>query len=155
MMAGKTTTFEEGKLILKQLIDNGKAFEKLVELTIAQGGNADYVKFPEKLKIAPYSFEYKAEQNGYIAHLSAMDIGLASVRLGAGRETKDSVIDLGAGIILKKKVGDFVEKGETLALLYASDLSLFDKAKIYLDDAVRYSSCQTDVVELILAVKGG
>lgn len=155
MMAGKTTTFKEGKLILEQLLANGKAFEKLVEMTIAQGGDVDYVKSPEKLKIAPCSFEYKAEQNGYIAKLSAMDIGLASVRLGAGRETKESIIDLGAGIILKKKVGDYVEKGDTIALLYASDISLFDKAKIYMDDAVLYTSHQTDVPELILAVKGG
>ncbi|HRO07905.1 MAG TPA: pyrimidine-nucleoside phosphorylase [Saprospiraceae bacterium] len=155
MMAGKTATFKEGKLILEQLLANGKAFEKLVEMTIAQGGDVDYVKSPEKLKIAPCSFEYKAEQNGYIAKLSAMDIGLASVRLGAGRETKESIIDLGAGIILKKKVGDYVEKGDTIALLYASDISLFDKAKIYMDDAVLYTSHQTDVPELILAVKGG
>jgi len=60
MMAGKTATFKEGKLILEQLLANGKAFEKLVEMTIAQGGDVDYVKSPEKLKIAPCSFGYRA-----------------------------------------------------------------------------------------------
>jgi pyrimidine-nucleoside phosphorylase len=135
MMAEKVSSFDAGKTLLRSLIDNGKAFEKFVELVKSQGGDASYVESPDKLALSAHAYEYKAKQAGFITHLSAMDIGLASVKLGAGRETKASKIDLGAGIVLKKKMGDQVAVGDTLAVLYADDTSLFAKAEHYLDDA--------------------
>lgn len=135
MLAEKVTTLDAGKNLLKSLIDNGKAFEKFVELVISQGGDASYIEIPDKLALSPIVYEYKASKSGYVTQLKAMDIGLASVKLGAGRETKTSPIDLGAGIVLKKKMGDQVAIGDTLAVLYAKDATLFAKAADYLDDA--------------------
>ncbi len=152
LMAEKVDTFEAGKVLLKQLIDNGKAFEKFVELVDAQGGDIEYVMDAQKLSLSTYSHEYKAMSSGYIHHLGAMDIGLASVRLGAGRETKDSILDLGAGIILKKKMGSLVQVGETLAVLYANDTTLFTKAEHYLDEAFVIKSTKPEPYPLIYKV---
>ena len=151
-MAEKVQSFEEGKAVLRDLISNGKAFEKLVELVQSQGGDITFIQQPEKLALSQHLYEYKSKNKGYITHLSAMDIGLASVKLGAGRENKESPIDLGAGITLKKKMGDFVQEGDTLAVLYASDTSLFEKAVFYMDDAFAIGTTEPKPYPLIYKV---
>jgi pyrimidine-nucleoside phosphorylase len=139
-LAGKTNNAVEAKASLKELISNGKAFDKFVELVEIQGGKKEVVIHTENLPSAKFSFEFKSSSTAFISHLSAMDVGLASVKLGAGRETKESPIDFGAGIVLKKKVGDFVHEGDTLAVLYANDQALFAKAQKYLDEAFTFSN---------------
>lgn len=151
-MAEKVHDFEEGKALLKVLISNGKAFEKLVELVHIQGGDITFIQEPNKLLLSQHIYEYKSKENGYITHLSAMDIGLASVKLGAGRETKESSIDLGAGITLRKKIGDYVQKGDTLAILYANNTSLFEKAVFYMDDAFAIGTTEPKPFPLIYKV---
>lgn len=149
MMAGKATSHEAGKETLRQVIAQGQAFAKFVEMVQSQGGDTSYITNPEKLPTSSFSHVYEAKTSGYISHLSAMDIGLASVKLGAGRETKNSVLDLGAGIILKKKMGDWVEAGAPLAVLYADDTSLFAKAAHYLDEAFVISTTKPEPYPLI------
>ncbi|KXK38868.1 MAG: pyrimidine-nucleoside phosphorylase [Saprospiraceae bacterium] len=149
MLAGKITDYEAGKDTLRRLIADGKALDKLVELVQSQGGDADYILHPERFEMAAYSKVYTAPQSGYISHLSAMDIGLASVKLGAGRETKESPIDYSAGIIMHKKVGDYVEQGDNLATLYASQPELFDGAFRYMDEAYTFSANKPEKQPLI------
>lgn len=151
-MAEKAKSFEEGKALLMDLISNGKAFEKLVELVQSQGGDITFIQQPNNLPLSQHIYEYKSKEKGYITHLSAMDIGLASVKLGAGRETKESSIDLGAGIKLRKKIGDYVQEGDTLAVLYANDISLFEKAILYLDDAYVIGTTEPKPYPLIYKV---
>ncbi len=127
--------YHEGRKILQDLIDSGKALEKFKEFVIEQGGNIDYINNTDLLPQSQYSFEYKSQKEGYIHRLDALDMGLASVKLGAGRETKTSPIDFGAGILLKKKIGDSVSQGETLAILYSNDKNHFEKAISFLDNA--------------------
>lgn len=153
LMAGRVKDFEEGRTLLKSLIDNGKAFDKLVEMVVSQGGDPSFIEDSEKFDVTKYAKGYAAVQDGYITHLGAMDIGLASMNLGAGRETKDSIIDYSAGIILRKKVGDKVEKGEILAIMFANEEAKFDKAKRYLDDAFTFSDVKPIKSPLILEVK--
>lgn len=89
----------------------------------AQGGDVSQIDSPEKLPTAKRFIEVKAKTKGFIEGIQAEEIGVAAMLLGAGRETKESVIDLAVGIQLSKKVGDAVEIGETLAVLHINDAS--------------------------------
>ena len=104
-----------------------------------QGGDLSVIKQPELLPSTQFSETYKSTNEGYISKLNALDIGLASVKLGAGRETKESVIDHGAGILLKKKIGDYVKKGEELATLYSNNPANFTKATELMELAYKFS----------------
>jgi len=137
-LAGHTQNHEQGIKLLKSLIQSGLAYDKFIELCDSQGGDVAVIKNMDLLPKASLIFEYKSKNEGYIYHLSAMDIGLASVRLGAGRETKESPIDHSAGIVLTKKAGDYVRVGETLALLHANDKTFFEKAEEYMDMAYTF-----------------
>ncbi len=111
----------EAKQKLQAVIESGAALEKLKALVAAQGGDSSEVDHPDKLPGAKYHTELLADSNGYVQQLEAITVGKASMELGAGRETKASQIDLGAGILLHKKVGDKVNKGDVLAELFTND----------------------------------
>ena len=106
-----------------EAVSSGRALEKLAQMVRAQGGDPSYITNPEKFAISPAWVEVPAPQTGYITRLDAEGCGLAAVELGAGRETKDSPIDFGAGIVLLKNKGDRVERGEPIARLYAQEES--------------------------------
>lgn len=143
-------TKSEAIEILQQLIISGKAYEKFKELVAAQGGDVNLIDNPELLPSAKFQQIYKANTSGYITELNALNIGLASVKLGAGRETKTSKIDFGSGIKLKKKIGDYVDKGEELALLYTNKESNFDKALEFMDVAYKIGEHKPNQNTLIL-----
>ena len=128
-------TIEECRNLAESAIQDGSAFEALLRMVEGQGGDKSYAEHPEKLPKAPYSFEVLAEKDGFITHMDTESVGIASVMLGAGRSKKDDVIDPSAGILLKKKYGDSVKKGEALAVLYASKESLFADAAGKLKEA--------------------
>ncbi len=113
------------------------ALRTFAEMIRAQGGDGRVAEEPDRLAKAPFCHEVKAEESGYVAHMDTEACGIASVLLKAGRSTKDDVIDPAAGIVLKKKYGDAVAKGETLACLYASDEALFAQAEQTLRRAYR------------------
>lgn len=113
----------------KDAIDDGSALNKLCEMISAQGGNAVVVDDFSLFKQPKHTVEISSEREGYIEHTNAEKIGLASVILGAGREKKGDPIDSSAGIVLKKKTGDRVEKGDTLAIFYTDDESKIEEAK--------------------------
>jgi pyrimidine-nucleoside phosphorylase len=148
-LAGRTQSHEEGIALLKSLIENGQAYNKFIELCASQGGDIEVIKNMDLLPKASLTFGYKSKKAGYISHLSAMDIGLASVRLGAGRETKESPVDHSAGIVLTKKVGDLVDEGDILAILHANDASFFTHAEKYMDLAYTYSETKPSKEPLI------
>lgn len=111
-------TREEAYAKLKENIHNGKALEKLREVITAQGGDPRVVDDYSLLPQAKYITELKAETSGYVKDLPAQPIGELSMQLGAGRATKEESIDYAVGIVLNKKIGDYVEKGETLAYIH-------------------------------------
>jgi len=143
-------TQDEAVEILKQLIDSGAAFNKFKELVKVQGGNTSVVDNTDLLPDTKFSEVYKSKSEGYISELNALDIGLASVKLGAGRETKTSVIDFGAGIVLKKKIGDYVKNDEELAILYSNNSDNFTKAEEFMDKAYKISEEKPSQKPLIL-----
>ncbi len=128
LLAQKAETREEAEALLKETIASGAALNKLAEFVKAQDGDAHGVFHPQELPGANVILEVKNTQNGYVSRILAEEIGLASLLLGGGRETKESEIDLGVGILLKKKRGDRVADGETLAVVYANEMEQAIKA---------------------------
>lgn len=117
-------TMEGAQAKAVEAVRSGGALEKLRQMAEAQGGDPSYITNPEKFTISPACVEIAAPQGGYITRLDAEGCGLAAVELGAGRETKESPIDFGAGIVLMKNKGDRVEKGQPIARLYAQSEAL-------------------------------
>ena len=122
-------TLEECRAMAQETITSGKALDTFARMVAAQGGNAEFIYHPENFAKAPYVREVKLTESGYIAAVNTEQYGLASLLLGAGRNTKEDKIDLSAGYLLKKKTGDAVQAGDTLAILYASREELFDAAE--------------------------
>ena len=123
-------TIEECRALAQDAITSGKALDTFAKMVEAQGGDPEYIYHPEKFAIAPYSREVKVTQSGYIASVDTEKYGLASLLLGAGRNTKEDEIDLTAGYMIQKKTGDAVKAGDTLAVLYTSNASLLDATTI-------------------------
>lgn len=125
-LAGKGSNIEENKKMLLENIQNGKAYNKFIELVQNQGGDIEYVIDVTKFEKARIIQEVISTTEGYVQEINAEEIGKLSCDLGAGRKTKKDKIDLQVGIILNKKLGDFVNKGDKLATIYANDI---EKAK--------------------------
>ena len=143
LIAGKKAEdVASAEKMLRQSIQNGDALRKLEAFVKAQGGTGEEVSHPEKLPAASMQIAVPSPQSGYISHIQCDEIGVCSLLLGGGRETKDSVIDLSVGLELKKKVGDYVEKGETLAVLHANDQEKAGQAEERFLRAYRFSETQ-------------
>ncbi|MEF9438298.1 MAG: pyrimidine-nucleoside phosphorylase, partial [Candidatus Mariimomonas ferrooxydans] len=133
-VAGIEIDLEAGIKKLKQLIEDESALKKFREMIQLQGGNPNILERPTLLPHSCLSVDVFSISKGYIQSMEAEAVGTAAMILGAGREKMDSVIDPAAGIILKKKAGDFVEKDEALCSLCTSDEAVVTKAgKIFLD----------------------
>ncbi len=126
---GKAKTDVEAKAMLQQVIEDGSALKKLAEFVEAQGGDATAVYDTAKLPRASIIEAVEAPESGYIAKIACAEVGICSLILGGGRETKESEIDLAVGIVLTKKVSDKVEKGETIAYIHANDAEKLKAAK--------------------------
>jgi len=114
-------------------IENGSALEKLKEMIVNQGGDIRIIDDYSLFKQAKYTFEIKAEKSGYITDIKAKSIGKLSMMLGAGRETKTSIIDMSAGIVLKKQVGDYLNEKEVIAMLYSDKKNVKDIIDTFTD----------------------
>ena len=115
--------------MVKETIENGSALETFAKMVRAQGGDAECIFDTSKFPTAKYSYEVKAQQDGFVYSVDTEGYGVASLLLGAGRNTKEDEIDYSAGIMLKAKTGDRVLKGDTIATLYANDEKLFATAE--------------------------
>lgn len=131
-LAKKAASLAEARQALEKAINDGSALEKLKVFLSSQGGDATVVDHPEKLPQAKYTFELEAKANGYVADIVADEVGTAAMLLGAGRATKDSVIDLAVGLVLRKKIGDQVKIGESLCTIYSNAENVNEvKQKLY------------------------
>ncbi len=139
----------KGRAILEEVLKNGKALEKLKELVANQGGDVSVIEDKNLFTIAEIAHEVKAQEKGYVYELNAEKVGIASLLAGAGRETKDDVIDYGAGIILSKKMGSYVNKGDILATIYTSDMSRIEKSEEMLLSAYTMSNEKPAKVDII------
>ena len=126
VLAEQATSLDEARQMLIDAIKTGKALNKFKTFLSNQGGDDSIVDSPEKLPSAKYQVEFKAKKDGFITEIIANEIGVASMMLGAGRQTKEDVIDLGVGIVLNKKVGEHVEKGENILTIHTNTKEIDD-----------------------------
>ncbi|MBT2214326.1 pyrimidine-nucleoside phosphorylase [Virgibacillus dakarensis] len=137
VLANKAGSLDEAKAKLKANIENGKALEQFKIFLASQGGDASVADNPDLLPQATNKIELSAKKSGTIQHIVADDVGTAAMMLGAGRATKESVIDLAVGIVLNKKVGDPVKEGESLLTIHTNQDSIEDvKEKLYASIAI-------------------
>lgn len=148
----KASTQEEGYQLAKDALYNGAALIKLREFIEGQGGNPEVIKDYSLFPQASYQINVTAKQDGFIHSIEARAIGFASQHSGAGRATKDDKIDLAAGILLNKKVGDFANVGDTLATVYGSDKVRVDSAVEEVIKAFTFSKEKPDIIPLIKKV---
>ena len=127
--AGKAQNDQDARMQMQSVIENGKALEKLAEFVAAQGGDASYVFDVEKFPKTSITEEVICNDDGYVQKILAEEIGIACMTLGGGRETKESSIDLSVGILLKKKNGDQIQKGDILATVLGNDREKVNAAK--------------------------
>lgn len=138
LFADVTKSEEEAKALLVESISSGKALEKFADFVAAQGGDKADVLCSDRLKLAEHTLFAVATEDGYISDIHAEQIGIACMTLGGGRETKESSIDLSVGILLKQKIGAFVNRGDVIAEIYASDLEKGKDAIALVEDAYTY-----------------
>ena len=144
-------TIEECIEKAKAAIADGSALKRLAAMVEAQGGDASYILDTEKFEKATHTFDVLAERDGYIVSMNTESCGIASSMLGAGRVTIDSEIDFTAGIIIHKKTGAQVVKGEVLATMYTTKPELFDAAVKRYQEAVVISDEKPEAQPLIYA----
>ncbi|MCQ2087583.1 MAG: pyrimidine-nucleoside phosphorylase [Bacilli bacterium] len=120
VQSGLSKNVEEARKALEENVANGKAFEKFCLMIEAQGGDISYIKDPSKFEMAKNIVPVYATEEGYISNIKALTIGVSSMKLGGGRETLEDTIDMSAGIVLAKKIGDFVKKGDILCTIYTN-----------------------------------
>lgn len=146
---GKAETDEDAKEMLQKVLDNGEALEKLAEFVEAQGGDKRAVYDTDLLPKANIVEPVYSPCDGYISHIECDEIGICSLILGGGRETKESEIDLSVGIVLTKKVSDYVKKGDVLAYIHANDYDKLEAAKERFLKAYTYSEQQPEKTQMI------
>ena len=151
-LSGKSDDLEENKNMIIENIENGKAYNKFVELVQNQGGNIEYINYTEKFEKAKYIIPVISEKDGYIEKLNAEEIGKISVLLGAGRIKKEDDIDKAVGIVLNKKISDKIKKGDALAYVYANDSKKGEEAVERLKEIYKMSETKVEKEKAILGV---
>lgn len=148
----KNIPVTEAEKLVKEVISNGKAFEKLKEWISHQGGNVDWIENPNNFPKAEFKEDIISEKDCYISSMNAEEIGVASVILGAGREKKEDAIDFSAGIVLNKKTGNKVAKGDIIATLYTNNKDSLKTAKEKFLSAIEYSNEKPIEIPLIYEI---
>lgn len=120
VLAGKATTLDEARQLLQGVIDDGRALEAFRKMIIYQGGDPAVIENPKLMPQAQYQIELPAKENGYVTEMTANEMGIASMLLGGGRQAKTDEIDYAVGLVLHKKIGDPVQKGESLLTIYSN-----------------------------------
>ncbi|MCJ7657504.1 MAG: pyrimidine-nucleoside phosphorylase [Candidatus Atribacteria bacterium] len=150
-LGGAAKNYEEGRNRLEKILKDGTAFSKFKEMIAAQGGNPKIIDKPELLPLAKHCTKIQAVIGGYIQKIDSRLIGESAMLLGAGREKKESEIDLSVGIILKKKVGSRVNVNEDLAEVYYNDSKKLKEAKNKLFSSFVIGDKKPKKLPLILA----
>ena len=140
---------EEAILKLRELIDNGKAFDMFCRMVEQQGGDVELVLNPHTFPTSSYVVDVKSQTEGYVVELDAKRIGISVVRLGGGREVVEDRIDYGAGIIVHKKIGDYVKQGQTIATIFTEKRDALETAQNEIHRAYQFSSNPPESPEYI------
>ncbi|WP_408868796.1 pyrimidine-nucleoside phosphorylase [Brochothrix campestris] len=151
VLAKKADTLAEARVMLEEVMANGKALAKFKTFLRNQGGDDSVVDHPERLPQAQFKIEVPAKTTGVVANMVADEIGIAAMLLGAGRATKEDEIDLAVGLMLRKKVGEAVEAGESLVTIYANRENVADViAKIYDNITIADSGVEPTLIHSVV-----
>ena len=151
-LSGKSDDLEENKKMILENIENGKAYNKFLELVKSQNGNIEYIENTEKFEKAKYILPVVADKEGFVEELNAEKVGLISVNLGAGRVKKEDDIDKAVGIVLNKKIADEVKVGDVLAYIHANDEQKGKAAAEQLKDTYKISEMKVEKEKIILGI---
>ena len=151
-LAGKGNNLEENKQKILEQIENKNAYRKFLELVYNQGGNTNYINNVHQFDRAKYIIAVTSSKTGFVKFADARKIGELSVKLGAGRIKKEENIDNSAGILLKKKIGDFVEEGEILGYIHTNKDGIIEQAKKDLIAAYEITKDKIEKTKTIIEV---
>ena len=146
----KAKSVEEGIEKCRKSIEDGSAYRKLLDLVRAQGGSIDALENLEKYPLPKFTMEVKSGEKGFISEIDSFELGLTSISLGAGREKMDDIIDMKAGVLLKKKSGDKVDIGDPLAVFYTDRENVLASARERIMKAFKFSSTKPEHKPMIL-----
>lgn len=152
-LSGKGNDIEKNKKKIDEQIQNGMAYNKFLELVKNQGGDISFIENTDKLENAKYIVSVEADKSGIVQSVSAEEIGILSRDLGAGRIRKEDKIDLTAGIVLNKKVGDYVDKGECLAKIYTNKKEILEIARERLQNIYKIEDKKINKLNTIIGIK--
>jgi pyrimidine-nucleoside phosphorylase len=151
-LGGKAKSVKEGFEISEELIKNGKAFNKFLQMVEIQNGNTFYLKNLQKYPKAEYSHTITADETGYLQKVDNYQIGMGALELGAGRKTKKDKIDPTAGIIFNPKIGDRVKKGSEIAQIFTNKKEKIDEVANMISGSLQFSSQKAKPVKLIKSI---
>ena len=151
-LSGKNNDLEENKKMILANIENGKAYNKFLELVKSQNGNIEYIENTEKFEKAKYIIPVISDKDGFVEELNAEKVGVISVSLGAGRLKKEDDIDKAVGIVLNKKIADEVKTGDVLAYIHANDEQKGKEAVEQLKNTYKISEMKVEKEKIILGV---
>src|SRR5579862_134978 len=151
MLGDKAATIDEGIEKCRAAIENGSAWDRFLKMVRTQGGDTKPLENPDTYPKSKFSKEIRATKAGYLAEANALQIGAASHSMGAGRSRTDSSVDLKAGILMKKKIGDVVQVNDVIAVCYSDDENKLNAAARAVERAFRYMPARTTPPTLVLA----
>jgi pyrimidine-nucleoside phosphorylase len=151
-LGGKVSGIDDGIIIAREKLKDGSVYKKFLEIVEIQNGDIKYINDWKDLKRAKYSKAVKADISGYVSKINAYKFGLASIELGCGRKKVSDKIDYLAGIILNKKSGNRVEKGDILYTLFAEDEAKILHAEKHLNKAFDITNKASENRKLILDI---
>jgi pyrimidine-nucleoside phosphorylase len=152
MLSKKAATIQEGIATCRKAVESGRAFDKFLDMVKRQGGDRSYIERPETYPKSRYLREIRSTCSGDLDSIDALEVGFVAIMLGAGRMKVDDAIDPKAGIMLKKKVGDAVEAGETLAVLYTDREDIVENVAHRLERAFVVATEPSPALPLIKAL---
>ncbi len=145
-------SYKEGRSLAEKTLDSGAAYGKFLDMVEGQGGDLSYIENMDKFQRAACEREITAGEEGYISSMDTEGIGITAGILGAGRETKESVIDHSAGIVMKKKIGDRVRRGDAIAVLYSSGEEKLDRAERCIQRCYTISDRRPEPLKLVVDI---
>ena len=148
----KAKSILEGERIAKQKIENGEAFKKFLEIVELQGGDVNYINNPDKYPKSKVTKKIRLKEAGFLKEINTYQIGMASLELGAGRKTKEDVIDHKAGIIFYKKIGNYIKTGEVICELHSDSKTKINFAEQIIIDSIKFSTTKPSLPKLIKKV---
>jgi pyrimidine-nucleoside phosphorylase len=151
LQAKRVSTFEEGVKLITEKIESKEGLDKLAAMVEAQGGDKEYIYHPELFPVSKNIVEVRSSRDGFVSEINALEIGEAAMKLGAGRATKEDVIDPTAGIILAKKVGDKVAKGDLLCTVY-TNCKKFDDVLKEIEESFKLSEKEVTTHSIIYEI---